>query len=220
MVASDGSAQLNQSPFTCAMKQFIIDYHLDELGDWVAELQCGHGQHVRHDPPWQLRPWVLTAEGRAAFLGTQLECVLCEKGAMTSPNVTPPATASAKELLIPRLLMSLISVTLVGLGLMNIVTRHYYGVTNKLGRVEVTLDGPSATAMGVTTVLFGLLPLALWFRTKQRALLWVIACVIAAGSAFYVAIRLQRAERTTQRAGPHSDPAARHITPTVTPLHS
>ncbi len=61
------------------MKQSIISYHLDELGDWVAELQCGHGQHVRHDPPWQLRPWVLTAEGRAAFLGTQLECVRCEK---------------------------------------------------------------------------------------------------------------------------------------------
>lgn len=63
------------------MKQSIIGYHLDELGDWVAELQCGHGQHVRHDPPWQLRPWVLTAGGRAAFLGTQLECVRCEEGA-------------------------------------------------------------------------------------------------------------------------------------------
>lgn len=63
------------------MKQSIIGYHLDELGDWVAELQCGHGQHVRHDPPWQLRPWVLTAEGRAAFLGAQLECVRCETSA-------------------------------------------------------------------------------------------------------------------------------------------
>jgi uncharacterized protein DUF3565 len=61
------------------MKQAIIGYHPDEEGDWVADLRCGHGQHVRHDPPWQVRPWVLTAEGRAAFLGIQLECRLCEE---------------------------------------------------------------------------------------------------------------------------------------------
>jgi hypothetical protein len=60
------------------MKQAIVGYHLDEEEHWVAELQCGHSQHVRHDPPWQLRPWVLTAKGRAAFLGVQLECVLCD----------------------------------------------------------------------------------------------------------------------------------------------
>ena len=127
---------------------------------------------------------------------------------MTSPNATPPETSSARDLLVPRLLMSLISITLVGLGLMNIVTRHYYGVTNKLGGAEVTLDGPSATAMGVTTVLFGLFPLALWFRTKRRALVWAIACMIAAGLAFCVAIRMHRVERTTQLAGPRSDAAA------------
>jgi hypothetical protein len=61
------------------MQQPIIGYHLDERGDWVADLRCGHGQHVRHDPPWQLRPWVLTAEGRASFLGVELECLLCEE---------------------------------------------------------------------------------------------------------------------------------------------
>lgn len=127
---------------------------------------------------------------------------------MTSPNTTPPEPSSAKDLLVPRLLMSLISVTLVGLGLMDIVTGHYYGITNKLGKAEVVLDGPSATAMGVTTVFFGLLPLALWFRTKRRALLWSMACVIAAGSAFYVAIRIHRVERTAQPAGPHADAAA------------
>ena len=36
----------------------IVGYHQDQLGDWVAELECGHGQHVRHDPPWQVREWV------------------------------------------------------------------------------------------------------------------------------------------------------------------
>ena len=61
------------------MKRSIIGFHLDEHGDWVAELECGHGQHVRHDPPWQLRPWVLTSEGRAAALGVELQCVLCDQ---------------------------------------------------------------------------------------------------------------------------------------------
>jgi len=46
----------------------------------VAELECGHRQHVRHDPPWQLRPWVTTAAGRAAYLGVELRCVLCAAG--------------------------------------------------------------------------------------------------------------------------------------------
>jgi hypothetical protein len=61
------------------MKQPIVGYHRDEEGHWVAELRCGHGQHVRHDPPWQLRPWVITAEGRAGYLGVEFECVLCDR---------------------------------------------------------------------------------------------------------------------------------------------
>ena len=59
------------------MKQPIVGYHLDDEGDWVAELACGHGQHVRHDPPWQVRPWVSTEEGRAKFIGTTVPCAKC-----------------------------------------------------------------------------------------------------------------------------------------------
>ncbi|MDQ6635048.1 MAG: DUF3565 domain-containing protein [Gemmatimonadota bacterium] len=61
------------------MKQPIVGYHQDDEGHWVAELRCGHGQHVRHDPPWQLRPWVVTSEGRAAHIALDLECLLCEQ---------------------------------------------------------------------------------------------------------------------------------------------
>jgi len=43
----------------------------------VADLDCGHSQHVRHDPPWQVRPWVVTEEGRKAHLGIELSCALC-----------------------------------------------------------------------------------------------------------------------------------------------
>src|SRR5689334_11185211 len=31
-----------------------VGFHQDEQGVWVLELSCGHSQHVRHDPPWQL----------------------------------------------------------------------------------------------------------------------------------------------------------------------
>jgi hypothetical protein len=61
------------------MLQPIIGYHLDEHGDWVADLACGHGQHVRHKPPFMLRPWVLTPEGRDEKLGTELDCVRCDR---------------------------------------------------------------------------------------------------------------------------------------------
>jgi len=59
------------------MKQSITGFHKDEEGHWVAELSCGHAQHVRHDPPWQLRPWVITPEGRKKYLGHQLNCKEC-----------------------------------------------------------------------------------------------------------------------------------------------
>ena len=61
------------------MQSTIAGFHTDEEGHWVADLACGHGQHVRHDPPWMLRPWVLTEEGRAERLGTTLDCKKCEK---------------------------------------------------------------------------------------------------------------------------------------------
>lgn len=63
------------------MKRSIVGFHPDEEGHWVAQLACGHNQHVRHKPPWALRPWVLTPEGRAAVLGEMLNCVKCDAGA-------------------------------------------------------------------------------------------------------------------------------------------
>jgi hypothetical protein len=46
----------------------------------VAELDCGHNQHVRHNPPWTSRPWVVTPEGRTSMLGTPLDCRKCDRG--------------------------------------------------------------------------------------------------------------------------------------------
>jgi hypothetical protein len=69
----------------------IIGYHLDELRDWVAELECGHDQHVRHNPPWINRPWVENQEGRKRMLGRKLPCKKCD---MHEP---PDRPSSEKE---------------------------------------------------------------------------------------------------------------------------
>ncbi|MBM4125176.1 MAG: DUF3565 domain-containing protein [Nitrospira sp.] len=60
------------------MIQRITGFHQDEQGDWVADLACGHGQHVRHQPPFSVRPWTLTETGRRQHLGTTLTCKMCE----------------------------------------------------------------------------------------------------------------------------------------------
>ena len=62
------------------MDRAIAGYHLDDDRHWVAELECGHDQHVRHDPPWVNRPWVVSPEGRAQMLGQRLPCVKCDRG--------------------------------------------------------------------------------------------------------------------------------------------
>ncbi len=61
------------------MKRKIVGFRQDDAGDWIADLECGHSQHVRHDPPWQVRDWVVTQGGREAHLGALLDCRLCEK---------------------------------------------------------------------------------------------------------------------------------------------
>lgn len=63
------------------MLQPIIGYHTDGEGHWVAQLDCGHNQHVRHDPPQVAREWVTTPEGRETMRGHQLECKKCDENA-------------------------------------------------------------------------------------------------------------------------------------------
>lgn len=62
------------------MKQKIIGFHQDEFEHWVADLACGHTQHVRHDPPWQNREWVTTEQQRLKRIGVMLDCVVCDQG--------------------------------------------------------------------------------------------------------------------------------------------
>ncbi|HYW93925.1 MAG TPA: DUF3565 domain-containing protein [Gammaproteobacteria bacterium] len=67
------------------MKQRIVGFHQDDRNHWVAELECGHTQHVRHNPPWVNRPWVLREETRRARIGRELNCKACD-AAQESPG--------------------------------------------------------------------------------------------------------------------------------------
>ena len=70
------------------MERKIVGYHLDEENHWVAELDCYHNQHVRHDPPLTNRPWVLTENGRKSRLNLPLNCIRCDNLEFPD-NLTP-----------------------------------------------------------------------------------------------------------------------------------
>lgn len=61
------------------MQRAITGFVLDTEGDWCAVLGCGHLQHVRHRPPFNNRPWVITEAGRTGKLGAMLDCVRCAR---------------------------------------------------------------------------------------------------------------------------------------------
>jgi hypothetical protein len=51
------------------VQRAIVGFHRDEDDLWVAELASEHQRHVRHDPLFQMRPWVLDDESRRRRLG-------------------------------------------------------------------------------------------------------------------------------------------------------
>ena len=60
-----------------AAEAHIVDFRQDEHGHWVAVLSCGHTQHLRHQPPWQNRAWVLDAAQRQASIDKPFACGWC-----------------------------------------------------------------------------------------------------------------------------------------------
>jgi tellurite methyltransferase len=61
------------------MPRLITGFKIDEHGDWVAFMSCGHRQHVRHRPPFEERPWVITEVGRRDKLGMPIDCISCDR---------------------------------------------------------------------------------------------------------------------------------------------
>jgi hypothetical protein len=77
------------------MQRRITGFHLDQERHWVADLECGHSQHVRHEPPLTTRPWVLEQSTRDAHLGTLLDCLLCDETAGAGSDL-PGLSAEAR----------------------------------------------------------------------------------------------------------------------------
>jgi tellurite resistance-related uncharacterized protein len=57
----------------------IVEFARDEAGDWAATLDCFHRQHIRHNPPFRVAPWILDEAERARRVGSTLDCPLCDR---------------------------------------------------------------------------------------------------------------------------------------------
>lgn len=69
------------------MRSTITGFAQDDEGHWVALLDCGHRQHLRHDPPLTNRPLVLTEDGRRSLVGATLECRTCDEEAVRDGRI-------------------------------------------------------------------------------------------------------------------------------------
>ncbi len=79
------------------MDRAIVAFRQDDGGAWIAELDCGHSQHIRHQPPFKLAPWVLEEEGRASRIGQPLECRVCDQQAAPEHVVEAPCSCRRRN---------------------------------------------------------------------------------------------------------------------------
>ena len=83
------------------MERRITGFVEDEAGDPVAQLECGHRRHVRHDPPLSERPWVLDPAERSARIGTLLGCARCQRRELPEGFIEYKRTATFTEETLP-----------------------------------------------------------------------------------------------------------------------
>jgi len=131
------------------MERCIVGFRQDDEGHWVAKLECGHEQHVRHDPPWQVRPWVITEAGRAAWLGRPLDCPACESvtGSITRPTsptspTSPPSEAETQlSAHIFAVSAGLVGVCLTVIGIFRVLVRsdHVDSIADNVLAVDALL---------------------------------------------------------------------------------
>ena len=74
------------------MDRAITGFTRDDAGAWVAHLECRHRQHVRHQPPFRLAPWVLDDAERAARVGSTLDCPLCDRAELPAGLIVARTT--------------------------------------------------------------------------------------------------------------------------------
>jgi tellurite resistance-related uncharacterized protein len=107
-----------------------VGFHPDEEGDWVADLSCLHGQHVRHRPPFFDRAWVLDDRQRHERIGTELDCPLCDRTELPAGLVLARTAGPFDAETLPE-----------GLRRRHAVARGRWGVLRvRAGRVSFELD--------------------------------------------------------------------------------
>jgi tellurite methyltransferase len=83
------------------VERAITGFGHDEEGGAIAILSCGHPQHVRHNPPFINRPWVMTEQGRSSMLGATLDCVRCDRSELPASFIAYKKTPLFTEDTIP-----------------------------------------------------------------------------------------------------------------------
>lgn len=61
------------------MKRKIVYFYKDENNEWTAKLECGHSQHMRHNPPFKKREWITSKKDREKYIGHKVNCKKCHK---------------------------------------------------------------------------------------------------------------------------------------------
>lgn len=83
------------------MKRVIEGWDRDDEGDWFVHLSCLHPQHVRHRPPFRVALWVDDAQERAARIGTELDCPMCDRAEVPDDLEVARTTDSWTEATLP-----------------------------------------------------------------------------------------------------------------------
>jgi tellurite resistance-related uncharacterized protein len=79
----------------------ITGFERDDVGDWVALLDCHHRQHVRHRPPLWPATWVEDDATREQHVGSPLDCPLCDRTEIPSELVVVRTTTTWDEHTMP-----------------------------------------------------------------------------------------------------------------------
>jgi tellurite resistance-related uncharacterized protein len=88
------------------VKRTVTSFRLDAEQHWVAVLDCGHGRHVRHDPPLVEREWVLDEAQRDAKRGSSLDCKRCDRRELPEACIELRRTRVFTEATLPDALRS------------------------------------------------------------------------------------------------------------------
>jgi len=83
------------------VRRRIVGFEQDDVGDWVAILDCHHRRHVRHRPPLWPAAWVTDESQRAARVGTELPCGRCDRAELPDDLVVVRTTPTWDEETMP-----------------------------------------------------------------------------------------------------------------------